>query len=119
MAGANATVEARSTMAQRQRMRIIVRHGAGSRQSHATIRLHKPQWLPPGETSAKLRPEAWTHSGTHGPQNSRRSCMKLGVMSALFAGMPLDDALDYCANVNLDAIELPVGGYPGQPFFDP
>jgi sugar phosphate isomerase/epimerase len=45
--------------------------------------------------------------------------MKLGVMSALFAGMPFDEALDYCASVKLDAIELPVGGYPGQPFFDP
>jgi sugar phosphate isomerase/epimerase len=45
--------------------------------------------------------------------------MKLGVMSALFAGMPFDDVLDYCASVKLQAIELPVGGYPGQPFFDP
>jgi sugar phosphate isomerase/epimerase len=45
--------------------------------------------------------------------------MKLGVMSALFAGMPLEDVLKYCAGVGLDAIELPVGGYPGQPFFNP
>ena len=45
--------------------------------------------------------------------------MKLGVMSALFAGMPFDDVLDYCAEVGLDAIELPVGCYPGAPFFDP
>jgi sugar phosphate isomerase/epimerase len=45
--------------------------------------------------------------------------MKLGVMSALFTGMTLDDALGYCASLGLDAIELPVGGYPGRPFFDP
>jgi sugar phosphate isomerase/epimerase len=45
--------------------------------------------------------------------------MKLGVMSALFTGMQLDDVLDYCAEVGLDAIELPVGCYPGAPFFDP
>jgi sugar phosphate isomerase/epimerase len=45
--------------------------------------------------------------------------MKLGVMSALFAGMPFDDVLDYCADVGLEAIEIPVGGYPGAPFFDP
>lgn len=45
--------------------------------------------------------------------------MKLGVMSALFAGMKLDKMLDYCAEVGLDAVELPVGGYPGKPFFDP
>jgi len=45
--------------------------------------------------------------------------MQLGVMSALFTGMDFDDVLHYCAQVGLDAIELPVGGYPGQPFFDP
>jgi sugar phosphate isomerase/epimerase len=45
--------------------------------------------------------------------------MKLGVMSALFTGMPFDDVLAYCAEVGLDAIELPVGCYPGAPFFDP
>lgn len=45
--------------------------------------------------------------------------MKLGVMSALFNGMKFDEALDYCAQLGLDAIELPVGGYPGNPFFDP
>ncbi|MCK4603020.1 MAG: sugar phosphate isomerase/epimerase, partial [Phycisphaerae bacterium] len=42
--------------------------------------------------------------------------MKLGVMAACFAGMKLDDALDYCAEVGLDAIELPTGGYPGDPW---
>lgn len=45
--------------------------------------------------------------------------MKLGVMAALFTGMKFDDALDYCADVGLDAIELPVGAYPGAPFFNP
>jgi len=45
--------------------------------------------------------------------------MKLGVMSAMFAGMTLDQTLEYCANVGLDAIELPVGAYPGAPFFQP
>lgn len=45
--------------------------------------------------------------------------MKLGVMSALFTGMDFDKALNYCAEVGLDAIELPVGAYPGKPFFDP
>jgi sugar phosphate isomerase/epimerase len=45
--------------------------------------------------------------------------MKLGVMSALFSGMPFDQVLEYCAGVGLDAIELPVGCYPGAPFFKP
>jgi len=42
--------------------------------------------------------------------------MKLGVMGALFGGMKLDDALDYCQKLGLDAIELPAGGYPGDPW---
>jgi len=42
--------------------------------------------------------------------------MKLGVMSALFGGMKLTDALDYCQKVGLGAIELPAGGYPGDPW---
>jgi sugar phosphate isomerase/epimerase len=37
-------------------------------------------------------------------------------MGALFGGMELDDALDYCANVGLDCIELPCGPYPGDPW---
>jgi len=45
--------------------------------------------------------------------------MKLGVMSAGLASMGWEKALDYCQKVGLDAIELPVGCYPGQPFFDP
>jgi len=42
--------------------------------------------------------------------------MKLGVMAALFGGMKLDDALDYCRKIGLDAIELPAGCYPGDPW---
>ncbi|KKL96635.1 hypothetical protein LCGC14_1842510 [marine sediment metagenome] len=42
--------------------------------------------------------------------------MKLGVMGALFSGMKLDDALGYCAKLGLDCIELPAGGYPGDPW---
>lgn len=45
--------------------------------------------------------------------------MKLGVMAAGLAGMGWEKALDYCKEVGLDAIEIPVGGYPGKPFFDP
>jgi len=42
--------------------------------------------------------------------------MKLGVMSALFGGMKLKDALAYCQKVGLEAIELPAGAYPGDPW---
>lgn len=45
--------------------------------------------------------------------------MKLGVMGAGLGAMGWDKALDYCKKVGLDAIELPVGAYPGKPFFDP
>jgi sugar phosphate isomerase/epimerase len=45
--------------------------------------------------------------------------MQLGVMSALFHGLSLNDMLTRCAAEGLDAVELPVGAYPGQPFFDP
>ncbi|NBX25090.1 MAG: sugar phosphate isomerase/epimerase [Planctomycetes bacterium] len=45
--------------------------------------------------------------------------MKLGVMSALFAGRTLEQACLTCAEHGLQAIELPVGAYPGKPFFDP
>ena len=45
--------------------------------------------------------------------------MKLGVMAAGLGGMGWEKALDYCQKVGLDAIELPVGCYPGKPFFDP
>ena len=42
--------------------------------------------------------------------------MKLGVMGALFGKLKLDEALDYCNKVGLDAIELPAGCYPGDPW---
>jgi sugar phosphate isomerase/epimerase len=42
--------------------------------------------------------------------------MKLGVMAALLGQMELDDALDYCQKLGLDAIELTVGAYPGDPW---
>jgi sugar phosphate isomerase/epimerase len=45
--------------------------------------------------------------------------MKLGVMGAGLGEMGWDKALDYCQKVGLDAIELPVGAYPGKPFFEP
>ena len=45
--------------------------------------------------------------------------MKLGVMAALFGGMDFDSMLRYCAEIELDAVELPAGGYPGRPFFEP
>ena len=45
--------------------------------------------------------------------------MKLGVMGAGLGGMGWEKALDYCQKVGLQAIELPVGAYPGKPFFEP
>jgi sugar phosphate isomerase/epimerase len=45
--------------------------------------------------------------------------MKLGVMSAGLANLGWEKALDYCKKLGLEAIELPVGAYPGKPFFDP
>jgi sugar phosphate isomerase/epimerase len=45
--------------------------------------------------------------------------MKLGVMSALFAGRPLEEVCASIADIGLRAIELPVGAWPGKPYFDP
>ena len=45
--------------------------------------------------------------------------MKLGVMAALFNGRDFEETLAYCAQSGLDAIELPVGGYPGTGLIDP
>lgn len=45
--------------------------------------------------------------------------MKLGVMSALFAGRKLEDVCHYLSQLGLGAIELPVGAWPGAPYFDP
>ncbi|HMN95696.1 MAG TPA: sugar phosphate isomerase/epimerase [Phycisphaerales bacterium] len=44
--------------------------------------------------------------------------MKLGVMGAIFAGRSLAEAVEACGEFELDAIELPVGAYPGAPFFE-
>ena len=46
----------------------------------------------------------------------RREPMKLGVMSSLLGAMKLPDALDVCQKLKLEAIELPAGGYPGDPW---
>lgn len=45
--------------------------------------------------------------------------MKIGVMAAALGGMKFEKALDYCQHIGLEAIELPVGGHPGKPFFEP
>lgn len=45
--------------------------------------------------------------------------MKIGVMGAGLGAMGFEKALDYCKHLGLDTIELPVGAYPGKPFFDP
>ncbi len=45
--------------------------------------------------------------------------MKLGVMAALFSGRTLEETVRICAQQGLGAIELPVGAYPGKPFFEP
>lgn len=42
--------------------------------------------------------------------------MKLCVVAALFGGMKIEKALAYCQKVGLEAIELPVGPYPGDPW---
>jgi len=41
--------------------------------------------------------------------------MKLGVFTVLFGGQSFETALDYICTSGLDAIELGVGGYPGDP----
>ncbi|GAA3411108.1 sugar phosphate isomerase/epimerase [Paenibacillus hodogayensis] len=45
--------------------------------------------------------------------------MKLGVFTVLFAGRPLEEALDYIASKGLDAVEIGTGGYPGNSHCDP
>lgn len=42
--------------------------------------------------------------------------MLLGVMAAMFGKWTLPDTLKYCKEQGLDAIELPAGGYPGDPW---
>ncbi|TNJ63235.1 sugar phosphate isomerase/epimerase [Paenibacillus hemerocallicola] len=45
--------------------------------------------------------------------------MKLGVFTVLFAGRPLEEALDYIASKGLEAVEIGTGGYPGNAHCDP
>jgi len=40
--------------------------------------------------------------------------MKLGVLTVLFSGQPLETALDYIQRSGLDAVEIGAGGYPGS-----
>ncbi len=40
--------------------------------------------------------------------------MKLGVLTVMMSDKSLEDALDYFATAGLDAVELGVGGYPGD-----
>jgi len=42
--------------------------------------------------------------------------MKLSIMSAIFAGLGFEAALAKCQGLGLDAIELPCGPYPGDPW---
>ena len=45
--------------------------------------------------------------------------MKLGVLTVLFADLPLEAALDRVAALGLDAVELGTGNYPGSSHCDP
>lgn len=45
--------------------------------------------------------------------------MKLGVMSPVFNGKTLEEALSYLNSQGVDCLELGVGGYPGKELFDP
>lgn len=40
--------------------------------------------------------------------------MKLGVFTVLFGGRPFEEALDYIASKGLQAVEIGVGGWPGN-----
>ena len=41
--------------------------------------------------------------------------MKIGVLTALFGGMSLKKVLDYACKLELDAVEIGTGNYPGSP----
>ncbi|MFK7691299.1 sugar phosphate isomerase/epimerase family protein [Paenibacillus sp. HJGM_3] len=45
--------------------------------------------------------------------------MKLGVFAVLFAGRPLEEALDHIASKGLQAVEIGTGNYPGNAHCDP
>jgi len=44
--------------------------------------------------------------------------MKIGVLTALLAGQPLQQALDYIAEAGCEAVEIGTGNYPGSPHID-
>jgi sugar phosphate isomerase/epimerase len=45
--------------------------------------------------------------------------MKLGVVTGLFHDRPLDTALNYLAQIGVQAVEIGTGAYPGNAFCDP
>ena len=45
--------------------------------------------------------------------------MKLGVLTVLYAELPLEEALDKVAAMGVDAVELGTGNYPGSSHCDP
>lgn len=45
--------------------------------------------------------------------------MKLGVFTVLFAGRPLEEALDFIASKGLGAVEIGTGAYPGDAHANP
>ena len=52
-------------------------------------------------------------------EETRRSEMKLGVFTALFGQVPLEEMLDYVAKTGVQTVELGTGNYPGNPHCDP
>lgn len=45
--------------------------------------------------------------------------MDVGVLTVPFGDEPLDETLDYLDGIGVDAIELGVGGYPGDAHLPP
>ena len=45
--------------------------------------------------------------------------MKLGIVFTIFKGRPFEEAMDFCSNLGLEAVEFPVAGYPNSEHFDP
>jgi len=41
--------------------------------------------------------------------------MKVGVLTALFGGMKLDEVIEYVSKLGLEAVEIGTGNYPGAP----
>ena len=44
--------------------------------------------------------------------------MKIGVFTVLFGDMPFEKMLDHVAEVGCEAVEIGVGGYPGDAHCD-